>query len=153
MNLVAGRVLAALPLMALAAGALASAGWSARGRAGQLLGALRRRGCSASRCVDAASTPGAGARLLPGCAAAQDTPAPRDAGFWGELGYRIERSLRLREHGDGGRAERLRQFLSAIEASPNGVLLLDASDQIEWCNSQRRRPLRPRSASATACSA
>ncbi|HMC15667.1 MAG TPA: phosphate regulon sensor histidine kinase PhoR, partial [Albitalea sp.] len=30
---------------------------------------------------------------------------------------------------------RLDQFLSAIEASPNGVLLLDANDQIEWCNS------------------
>ncbi len=30
---------------------------------------------------------------------------------------------------------RLSQFLSAIEASPNGVLLLDAGDQIEWCNS------------------
>jgi two-component system phosphate regulon sensor histidine kinase PhoR len=31
--------------------------------------------------------------------------------------------------------ERLEQFLSAIEASPNGVLLIDARDQIEWCNS------------------
>ena len=35
-----------------------------------------------------------------------------------------------------GRAERLAQFLSAIEASPNGVLLLDARDQIEWCNAR-----------------
>ena len=32
-------------------------------------------------------------------------------------------------------SERLSQFLSAIEASPNGVLLIDAGDQIEWCNS------------------
>ncbi|MDE2296908.1 MAG: phosphate regulon sensor histidine kinase PhoR, partial [Burkholderiales bacterium] len=31
--------------------------------------------------------------------------------------------------------EQLTQFLSAIEASPNGVMLLDAGDQIEWCNS------------------
>ena len=31
---------------------------------------------------------------------------------------------------------RLAQFLSAIEASPNGVMLLDAGDQIEWCNSR-----------------
>jgi two-component system phosphate regulon sensor histidine kinase PhoR len=30
---------------------------------------------------------------------------------------------------------RLDQFLTAIEASPNGVLLLDANDQIVWCNS------------------
>jgi two-component system phosphate regulon sensor histidine kinase PhoR len=28
----------------------------------------------------------------------------------------------------------LQKFLSAIQASPNGVLLLDAEDRIEWCN-------------------
>ena len=26
------------------------------------------------------------------------------------------------------------QFISAMEASPNGVLLLDETDQITWCN-------------------
>ena len=31
---------------------------------------------------------------------------------------------------------RLEQFVSAIEASPNGVLLLDDGDQIEWCNAR-----------------
>ncbi len=60
--------------------------------------------------------------------------APRDTGFWGELGYRIERALRVRELAVRQERERLAQFLSAIEASPNGVLLLDAADQIEWCN-------------------
>ncbi|MBP7665255.1 MAG: phosphate regulon sensor histidine kinase PhoR, partial [Burkholderiaceae bacterium] len=30
--------------------------------------------------------------------------------------------------------QRLAEFLSAIEASPNGVLLLDADDQIAWCS-------------------
>jgi two-component system phosphate regulon sensor histidine kinase PhoR len=30
--------------------------------------------------------------------------------------------------------ERFAQFMSAIEASPNGVLLLDAADQIQWLN-------------------
>ena len=63
------------------------------------------------------------------------TPAPRDTGFWGELGYRTERALRGRELLVRQEQERLSQFLSAIEASPNGVLLLDAGDQIEWCNS------------------
>ncbi|MDE2145985.1 MAG: phosphate regulon sensor histidine kinase PhoR [Burkholderiales bacterium] len=62
-------------------------------------------------------------------------PAPADAGFWGELGYRIERALRQREQGTRDQREQLAQFLSAIEASPNGVLLLDGADQIEWCNS------------------
>jgi two-component system phosphate regulon sensor histidine kinase PhoR len=63
-----------------------------------------------------------------------DTAAPRDTGFWGELGYRAEKALRQRERTIEAERERLRQFLSGIEASPNGVLLLDAEDHIEWCN-------------------
>ena len=76
-----------------------------------------------------------GARLMRWLREEQATPAPRDKGFWGELGYRIERALRLRERAIEQERERLRQFLSGIEASPNGVLLLDADEQIEWCNS------------------
>jgi two-component system phosphate regulon sensor histidine kinase PhoR len=76
-----------------------------------------------------------GRRLMKWLRGAQDGPAPRDAGFWGELGYRIERSLRLRERAHDLERGRLEQFLSAMEASPNGVLLLDANDQIDWCNS------------------
>jgi two-component system phosphate regulon sensor histidine kinase PhoR len=60
--------------------------------------------------------------------------APRDAGFWGEVGYRVERSVRLLERRVQTESARLDEFLSAIEASPNGVLLLDQKDQIEWCN-------------------
>ena len=76
-----------------------------------------------------------GSRLLRWLRGAQAGPAPRDTGFWGELGYRIERSIRAREVSVAQEETRLAQFLSAIEASPNGVLLLDANDQIEWCNS------------------
>lgn len=76
------------------------------------------------------------ARFLAWLRGAQSTPAPRDAGFWGEVGYRVERALRLRERESEGERERLRQFLQAIEASPNGVMLLDADDCIEWCNAR-----------------
>jgi two-component system phosphate regulon sensor histidine kinase PhoR len=76
-----------------------------------------------------------GYRLINWLRGSQEGLAPRDAGLWGELGYRIERSLRLREREAEMERERLTQFLSGIEASPNGVLLLDARDQIEWCNS------------------
>ena len=62
-------------------------------------------------------------------------PAPRDAGFWGEAGYRVERSMRALERQVDTEKTRLEQFLSAIEASPNGVMLLDENDQIVWCNS------------------
>ena len=60
--------------------------------------------------------------------------APRDRGFWGEASYRIERALRQRERAFAQEQERFGQFMSAIEASPNGVLLLDAADQIQWLN-------------------
>ena len=76
-----------------------------------------------------------GKRLLGWLRSAQADPAPRDTGFWGEIGYRVERSIRAREAKLAQEETRLAQFLSAIEASPNGVLLLDAADQIEWCNS------------------
>ncbi len=73
-------------------------------------------------------------RLMRWLRGAQEGNAPRDAGLWGELGYRIERALRQREQMLAQEREQLAQFLSAIEASPNGVLLLDAGDQIEWSN-------------------
>ncbi len=60
--------------------------------------------------------------------------APRDAGFWGELAYRVERALQKRDVAIRQESQRLQQFLQAIEASPNGVLLLGPGDQIEWCN-------------------
>ena len=59
---------------------------------------------------------------------------PRDRGFWGEASYRIERALRQRDRAFVQEQERFAQFMSAIEASPNGVLLLDAADQIQWLN-------------------
>ena len=76
-----------------------------------------------------------GYRLIEWLRGSQENPAPRDAGLWGELGYRIERAIRTRESAAALERERLSQFLSAIEVSPNGVMLLDAGDQIEWCNS------------------
>ena len=78
---------------------------------------------------------GKGRRLRAWLRGAQDQPAPRDTGFWGELGYRIERALRLRERATAQEQTRLQEFLSAIEASPNGVMMLDANEQIAWCNS------------------
>ncbi|WP_119154435.1 phosphate regulon sensor histidine kinase PhoR [Caldimonas tepidiphila] len=73
-------------------------------------------------------------RLVAWLRGSQRQAAPRTTGMWGELGYRIERALRQRELGAQQERDRLSQFLSAVEASPNGVLLLDASDQIEWAN-------------------
>ncbi|MFT7774397.1 phosphate regulon sensor histidine kinase PhoR [Roseateles sp.] len=75
-----------------------------------------------------------GNRLLNWLRGNQLDNAPRDTGLWGELGYRVERAMRDRDRALArGRLE-LEQFLSAIEASPNGVLMLDSHEQIVWCN-------------------
>ena len=75
-----------------------------------------------------------GYRLIHWLSGAQEQGAPRDTGFWGEIGYRVERAIRSRERSVALERTRLSQFLSAMQASPNGVLLLDQDDQIGWCN-------------------
>ena len=75
-----------------------------------------------------------GERLLSWLRGPLDRPAPRQGGFWGELAYRAERALTARDLRVQAEREKRLQFLSAIEASPNGVLLLDGGQQIEWCN-------------------
>jgi two-component system phosphate regulon sensor histidine kinase PhoR len=75
-------------------------------------------------------------RLLDWLRGPQESGAPRDTGFWGEVGYRIERALQARDRRIAQEESRLRQFLAAIDASPNGVMLLDTRDQIEWCNAR-----------------
>ncbi len=75
-----------------------------------------------------------GLRLLRWLRGSRQVQAPQNSGLWGELGYRVERSIRFVERDLANEKARLAQFLSAIEASPNGVLLIDTSQQIEWCN-------------------
>jgi two-component system, OmpR family, phosphate regulon sensor histidine kinase PhoR len=74
-------------------------------------------------------------RLMDWLRSDRDGGAPRDKGVWGEMSYRIERALRQRDKVVGEERQRLSEFLAGIEASPNGVMLLDAQDQITWCNS------------------
>ncbi len=62
--------------------------------------------------------------------------APRDGGFWGELAYWSERAWRDARKDADEQRERLARFLEALDASPNGVLLLDEHDHIEWCNAR-----------------
>ena len=60
--------------------------------------------------------------------------APQMSGWWGVLSDRARKLLRERERSIDAGEQRLKDFLSAIQASPNGVLMLDANAQIEWCN-------------------
>ncbi len=129
MNWFLPRMLAAAFMAALGAGGGTAIGWG--GDAVLLLSVIGAAvGASASALTDRIK----GYRLMQWVRDPGGKPAPREASFWGELAYRIERTLlRSEREAEGERAHR-REFLSAIEASPNGVLLLDKNEQIEWCN-------------------
>ena len=69
-----------------------------------------------------------------------DTPAvmasapPRMPGVWGEAADRMRRLLKNRDQQYQESQARLDEFLAAMQASPSGVVLLDAQGRIEWCN-------------------
>ncbi len=62
------------------------------------------------------------------------TMAPAMSGWWGVMSERARKLLRDRERSLHASEQRLKDFLSAIQTSPNGVVMLDANAQIEWCN-------------------
>ena len=61
-------------------------------------------------------------------------PLVDTAGVWGQLTQRVRQLLRFKDQLLAQSDQRLQDFLQAIQASPNGVLLLDAQSRIEWCN-------------------
>jgi two-component system phosphate regulon sensor histidine kinase PhoR len=59
---------------------------------------------------------------------------PDQSGIWGESADRVRRLFRQKNLDLRASEENLRQFLSAIQASPNGVVLLDTEWHIVWSN-------------------
>lgn len=55
-------------------------------------------------------------------------------GLWGEAYDRVRRMLRASSRLTAESDSRLTDFLAALQASPNGVVLLDAEARIEWFN-------------------
>lgn len=60
---------------------------------------------------------------------------PLPSGLWEEIFFRLQRLVKSLK-------QRIRQieqqhdhFIEAFQASPNGIVMLDENDQIEWCNS------------------
>jgi two-component system, OmpR family, phosphate regulon sensor histidine kinase PhoR len=74
------------------------------------------------------------ARVLRWLRQADLAEAPAMRGAWGEAADRVRRALRVREMEMLDAQGRLQEFLAAIQASPNGVVLLDSQGRIEWCN-------------------
>lgn len=69
----------------------------------------------------------------------QKAPRPVGGGAWGEALERMHRLLRTKDQTISESNRRLQDFLSAIQASPTGVMLLDAECRIEWCNQTAAR--------------
>ena len=59
---------------------------------------------------------------------------PQMGGIWGDLIDRMRRILNEQRKKTQNEAQKLQDFLLAIQASPNGVVLLDPDGRIEWCN-------------------
>lgn len=118
------RFLAFFAVMALAA----LAGWLIAGQPGVLISVLLVSGLWFM--ADAFY----GAQLLHWIKRDAVSDPPLLPGFWGELSNRTRRLLRSRQRLVVESQIRLQEFLAAIQASPNGVVLLDANGRIEWCN-------------------
>lgn len=75
-----------------------------------------------------------GARVLAWLREGDLASAPRLRGLWGEAADRARRLVRQGQAREQASDARLQGILAALQASPNGVTLLDADGRIEWCN-------------------
>ncbi|WP_233258988.1 phosphate regulon sensor histidine kinase PhoR [Rubrivivax albus] len=122
------------------AGALAlamAAGAALGGLAGVLLG-LAAAGAALGVAVAALTWCVADAQALGRVTAwTRDPEGPPPvalAGPWDELAARVDRALRRARDETQAEARRRLQFVTAIDASPNGVLLLGGDGEIRWFN-------------------
>ena len=75
-----------------------------------------------------------GMRLLKWLRSGDTSHIPLGSGFWGEVFDRARKLVRQRDRTLADSDSRLQDFLSALQASPNGVVLLDREGRIEWFN-------------------
>lgn len=66
-------------------------------------------------------------------------PAPRDAGVWGDIFYRLEKLIKKQNRSQTELASALEQFQNAAGAMPDGIVILDGENRIEWCNAATRK--------------
>jgi two-component system phosphate regulon sensor histidine kinase PhoR len=65
--------------------------------------------------------------------------APRDVGLWGDIFYRLEKLLNKQSRSHTELVSALEQFQNAAGAVPDGIVILDGEDRIEWCNPATRK--------------
>ena len=70
-----------------------------------------------------------------------DRPRMAADGLWGDALYRLEKLLRLRQGAQQKAAADLEQMLAATRNLPDGVVILDANQRIQWLNQAAERLL------------
>jgi two-component system phosphate regulon sensor histidine kinase PhoR len=75
-----------------------------------------------------------GTRVLGWLREGDPATAPSLRGMWGEAADRARRLMRQSRAREQASDARLQAILAALQASPNGVTLLDERGRIEWCN-------------------
>jgi two-component system phosphate regulon sensor histidine kinase PhoR len=61
------------------------------------------------------------------------------SGFWEEVLFRLQRLVKSLKQRMRSIEQQHDRFIEAFQASPNGILMLDENDQIEWCNAIAER--------------
>ena len=64
---------------------------------------------------------------------------PLPSGFWEEVFFRLQRLVRNLKQKIRTIEQQHDHFIEAFQASPNGIVMLDEEDHIEWCNSIAER--------------
>jgi len=64
---------------------------------------------------------------------------PLPSGFWEEVFFRLQRLVRNLKQQIKVTEQQHDRFIEAFQASPNGIVMLDDQDQIEWCNAIAER--------------
>jgi two-component system, OmpR family, phosphate regulon sensor histidine kinase PhoR len=65
--------------------------------------------------------------------------APDATGTWGDIFYRLEKLQRRQRASRSELTNALEQFEHAAQAVPDGMVILNGSEQIEWCNPASRK--------------
>ena len=64
---------------------------------------------------------------------------PLSSGYWEDIYFGLQRLVKSLKQKIRNIQQQHDNFLEAFQASPNGIVMLDDSDQIEWCNSIAER--------------
>jgi two-component system phosphate regulon sensor histidine kinase PhoR len=77
-------------------------------------------------------------RLARWLEAPDDVTPPDATGTWGDIFYRLQKLQRRQRASRTRLSNALDQFEHAAQAMPDGMVILNQSDQIEWCNPASR---------------